>query len=113
MFDQPALDKDNTPPTHVTQTKKGARLNNLSTLQQRSRWTTKSRKEAMDAMERGEISLRVTSKLWHIPLTSFSKHFNERTRSRNKDYEVCSSRKRMHQWWPGHQVYNNVDYSLP
>jgi hypothetical protein len=67
MFDQPTLNKENTPPTHVPQIKKGARLNNLSTLQQQSRWTTKSQKEAMDPMERGEISLKVTSKHWHIP----------------------------------------------
>jgi hypothetical protein len=102
MFDQSTLDKEYTPPTHVAQTKKGTRLNNLSTLQQLSRWTTKSQKEAMDPMERGETSLRVISKHWHIPLTSFSNHLNEKTRSRNKEYEVCSLRRRMQQRWLGH-----------
>jgi hypothetical protein len=119
MFDQPTLDKENTPPTHVPQIKKGARLNNLSTQQQQSRWTTKSWKEAMDPMEKGEISLKVTSKHWHIPFTTFSNYLNERTRSRNKDYEVCSLRKRMQQWWLGHRyitmwiVHYLAPYLLP
>jgi hypothetical protein len=62
MFDQPTLDKENTMLTHVAQTKKGTRLNNLFTLQQRSRWPIKSQKEPIDPMEKGETSLRVASK---------------------------------------------------
>jgi hypothetical protein len=53
MFDQPTLDKENTMLTHVAQTKKGTRLNNLFTLQQRSRWPIKSQKEPIDPMEKG------------------------------------------------------------
>jgi hypothetical protein len=36
----------------------------------------------MDAMERGDTSLRKVAKYWNIPLTSLLDHLNGRTRSR-------------------------------
>jgi hypothetical protein len=36
----------------------------------------------MDAMERGDTSLRKATKYWNIPLTSLSNHLNGKTRCR-------------------------------
>jgi hypothetical protein len=48
----------------------------------------------MNATERGHASLRKASRYYNIPLTSFSNHFNGRTKSKKNGPPRCVNKTR-------------------
>jgi hypothetical protein len=84
LDDQPNLDKENVPssfgsPKSATKQQKVNKSNLLDTRGKRS---NQALEEAMDAVERGRISLRKANRHWNIPLTLLFDHLYEKTRSK-------------------------------
>jgi hypothetical protein len=69
------------PPSHSRNTK-SAKTNRVPNAIKQAKWIYQLLEDAKDAMERGDSSLLKVIKYWNIPLTSFSNHFNSRTKSR-------------------------------
>jgi len=60
---------------------KQRKLNRSNPINVRGKWSTQALEEAMDAIEKGITSLRMTNRHYNIPLTSMSNHLYGKTRS--------------------------------
>jgi hypothetical protein len=51
----------------------------MPTMSERRKWTYEAFKEAMDAIENINVTLRKASRLWNIPLNSLFNILNDKT----------------------------------
>jgi hypothetical protein len=60
------VDKENISPTIVAQTNKSTNTNMVLALTHQGRWTIEALEKIMDALKRGQTSLKKVNKSWHI-----------------------------------------------
>jgi hypothetical protein len=60
------VDKENISPTIAAQTKKSTNTNMVLALTHQGRWIIEALEKIVNALKRGQTSLRKVSKSWHI-----------------------------------------------
>jgi hypothetical protein len=67
------MDKENISPTIAAQTNKSTNTNMVLALTHQERWTIEALEKIVDALKRGQTSLRKVSKSWHILIVKDTK----------------------------------------
>jgi hypothetical protein len=71
MLNQQPLEKNVPPQPTSRPNHKRSRINRVATSNNKGKWTNQALEEAMDSIEKGTCSLKVTSKSWNIQVTPF------------------------------------------
>ncbi len=78
---EPNTNQENIPP-RLDPIHKPPRVYRMPTMSERRKWTYEAFKEAMDAIENINVTLRKASRLWNIPLNSLFNILNDKTWTR-------------------------------